>query len=139
MRIPNPYFKNTPLYGDLRVEKIVVDYDYPLLMVLQDADDARYLCMCFDTRDSQQWLVSPITDDDLIALLRNEITLARAFRDPNTKKILASMDYDTRAESFQLLDAEEVPEEDYPDPKDYLDPDPGEFDDYILQIDLTRT
>ena len=72
---------------------------------------------------------------DLLALLRNEITLAKAFMDPRTKKILASMDYKTRVDSYQLLDADEVLAEDYPDPKDYLDPDPGDYDAYIARID----
>ena len=139
MSIPSPYFVNTPLYGDLYMEEILVDYDYPLLMVLQDASKERYLCMCFDTRGSQQWLIAPIALEDLIALLRNEITLAKAFTDPRTKKILASMDYRTRADSYQLLDADEVPEADYPNPKDYLDPDPCEFDAYIMRIDPAGT
>ncbi len=60
MRIPSLYFENTPLYGDLYMEEILVDYDYPLLMVLQDVSERRYLCMCFDTRGSQQWLITPI-------------------------------------------------------------------------------
>lgn len=41
MSIPNPYFADTPLYGDLYMEEILVDYDYPLLMVLQDASKER--------------------------------------------------------------------------------------------------
>ena len=77
--------------------------------------------------------------EDLIALLRNEITLAKAFMDPRSNKILASMDYKTRVDSYQLLDADEVPAEDYPRPKDYLDPDPGDYDDYILRIDPAGT
>ena len=34
MVVPNPYFKNVPGLGDLKIEQIVVDYVYPLLSVL---------------------------------------------------------------------------------------------------------
>ena len=68
----------------------------------------------------------------MAALLQNGITLAEAFKDSRSKKVLASMDYKTRVDSFQLLNSDEVPECIYPDPKDYLDPDPGEFDDYLM-------
>ena len=36
MRLPDPYFKSVPGYGNLSVEQTIVDHDYPLLFVLID-------------------------------------------------------------------------------------------------------
>ena len=134
MVVPNPYFKNVPGLGDLKIEQIVVDYVYPLLSVLKDNSGNRYLCMCFDTRGAQQWLVTPIENSVLSALLKNEITLSYPFEDPHTKKIKVVLDYNTRNETFQLLDANQIPKENLPNPDEYLDSEPDEWAEYITKI-----
>lgn len=131
MSIPNPYFERVPQYGDLSMEKIIVDYVYPLLSVLKDSRGSRYLCMCFDTRGAQQWLITPISSKDLTALLKNEITLSAPFENTSSKKILAVRNYETKEESFLLLDAHQVPKEDLPEKGEYLDADSREWDEYI--------
>ena len=132
--IPNPYFKNVPGYGDLKMEQVIVDYVYPLLSVLKDDLSRRYLCMCFDTRGAQQWLITPILNNALAALLENKIKLASPFEDPHSRKILVNMDYRTKAETFQVLDACQVPKEDIPEAGEYLDAEPGEWDEYIRTL-----
>lgn len=131
MAIPNPYFKNVPDWGDLQMEQVIVDYIYPLLSVLKDVAGKRYLCMCFDTRGAQQWLVTPISNSGLIDLLNNEITLSAPFENPRTKKLRVTMDYHTRAETFQFLSASQIPKEDLPEAGEYLDAEPNEWEDYI--------
>ena len=37
------YFKATPQYGDLWMEQILVEYVYPILSVLVDENNERYL------------------------------------------------------------------------------------------------
>ena len=133
MVIPSPYFRNTP-YGDLKIEQILEDYDYPLLSVLLDNNGKRCLCMCFDVRESQQWLITPISDDTLVSLLNNETALEVPFKDPRAKKLLANLDYMTKEESFQLLDPKQVPDDDFPNSGDYLDSEEGEWDEYIERI-----
>lgn len=134
MLIPKPYFKNVPGYGNLEMEQVIVNYVYPLLSVLKDSTGNRYLCMCFDTREAQQWLVTPISIASLVSLLKNESTLASPFEDPYSKKILAVMDYQTREEMFQLLDADEIPKEYLPADGEYLDSESGEWDEYIKEL-----
>ncbi len=133
--IPNPYFKNVPGCGNLKMEQVIVDYVYPLLSVLKDDFGNRYLCMCFDTRGAQQWLITPISSSVLAALLGNKITLASPFENPGSRKILVSMDYRTRVETFQVLDACQVPKEDMPEAGEYLDAEPGEWDEYIRELE----
>lgn len=138
MPIPNPYFKNVPGFGDLKMEQVIVDYVYPLLSVLKDSSGRRYLCMCFDTRGAQKWLVTPISNDVLTALLKNEVTLSSPFEDPRTLKMRIVMDYHTRQELFQGLTAKQIPKEELPEPGEYLDAEPGEWADYIERINNVR-
>lgn len=134
MRIPDPYFEDVPCYGDLRMEKVIVDYVYPLLSVLKDSKGQRYLCMCFDTRGAQRWLVTPIRNVDLIKLLQNSITLSKPFEANYAKKILATRDYESKSDSFCVLNAEDIPSENLPAEGEYLDAEDNEWKDYIDQI-----
>lgn len=116
------------------MEQVIVDYVYPLLSVLKDGSGVRYLCMCFDTRGAQQWLITPVSTDALAALLENKITLAAPFEEPHTRKFLVNLNYQTRAETCQVLDASQIPEEDLPEAGEYLDAEPGEWDTYIGRL-----
>lgn len=138
MPIPNPYFKNVPGFGDLKMEQVIVDYVYPLLSVLRNESGRRFLCMCFDTRGAQKWLVTPISTQVLSALLKNEVTLSSPFEDPHTLKMRIVMNYDTRHELFQMLSAKQIPTEELPEPGEYLDADPGEWAEYIKLLNLVR-
>lgn len=138
MTIPNPYFKNVPGFGDLKMEQVIVDYVYPLLSVLRDKKGGRYLCMCFDTRGAQQWLVTPVSIQALTALLKNEVTLSSPFEDPHTLKMRIVMDYHTRQEFFQGLTAKQIPKEELPEPGEYLDAEPGEWAEYIKMLNLAH-
>lgn len=134
MPIPNPYFRDVPGCGNLKMEQVIVDYVYPLLSVLKDDLGNRYLCMCFDTRGAQQWLITSISSSVLTALLKNNITLASPFEDPHSRKFLVNMDYQTRVETFQVLDARQIPKEDLPEAGEYLDAELGEWDEYIRTL-----
>lgn len=131
MKIPEPYFVDVPIYGDLKMEKVIVEYIYPLLSVLLDNKNKRYICMCFDTRGAQQWLITPIDIIDLVKLLNNKITLDKPFKTPNGKKILAIRNYKTGEETFEQLSADQIPTEDLPAEGEYLDAEAGEWSDYI--------
>ena len=134
MRIPNPYFENVPVYGNLVMDEILVDYVYPLLSVLKDKSGHRYLCMCFDTRGAQQWIVAPISSSKLIKLKKNKLTLYDAFRLCEKIVILAVRNYETRTDSFQQLSPDDIPEEDLPPIGEYLDAEDDEWDAYIETI-----
>lgn len=134
MAIPNPYFRNVPDWGDLRMEQVIVDYVYPLLSVLKDSSGTRYLCMCFDTRGAQQWLVTPVSNKILVDLLNNKITLSAPFEDSRTKKLRVIMDYHTRAEDFQFLNVSQISKEELPEAEEYLDAEPDEWAEYIRML-----
>lgn len=134
MRIPNPYFENVPKVGNLRMEQIVVDYDYPLLSVLTDEKQSRYLSMCFDTRGSQQWLITPISNESLIQLLTNRIPLDAPYRESPTNVIHAVRNYETKTETFYELRPADIPDENLPAKGEYLDAEDDEWKEYIERL-----
>lgn len=138
MRIPDPYFEKVPQYGNLRMEQILVEYVYPLLSVLKDENDNRYLCLCYDTRGAQQWIITPISNVDLVELLQNKLTLSAPFEKSDWQKVHVVRNYENRLETFELLDASEVPEEDLPKKGEFLDSEDHEWDEYIEDIMLSN-
>ncbi len=134
MRIPDPYFENVLNYGDLRMEQILVEYDYPLLSVLVDRAKNRYLSMCFDTRGSQQWLIAPISSEMLIKLLTNRIALDVPYRKSQTCVIYAVRNYETKAETFCEMRPQDIPDENLPAKGEYLDAEENEWETYIEQL-----
>lgn len=134
MHIPNPYFKHVPQYGDLIMDQIIVDYVYPLLSVLKDRKNNRYLCMCFDTRGAQRWLIAPVSRRTLVRLLTDRIPLDEPFRKVGRQVIYAVRDYKTGNERFESLYSHEIPRENLPAPGEYLEAEEGEWDDYIQEL-----
>lgn len=139
MKIPEPYFENVPTLGNLSVEQVIVAYVYPLLSVLKDKAGSRYLCMCFDTRGTQQWLIAPISSANLVKLLTNRITLKEAFtKDANTV-IYAFRNYETETDSFVQMAPQQVPQDYLPASGEYLDAEPDEWETYIQQINASAS
>lgn len=130
MKIPKPYFSGVLHYGDLEMEQIIVEYTYPLLSVLTDRQKNRYLCLCFEIRNAQKWLIVPISTEKLIGLLSSEVTLAAPFEVAKSA-VLAIRNFDTNKESFYMIPAHEIPKEALPVSGAYLDAEDGEWTDYI--------
>ena len=133
MSIPRPYFKDVPGIGDLSVERILEEYDYALLFVLKDKDGKRYVCTCFDTRKCQRWLLAPISDENLVRLLRNGIQIRDTFLS-DTSAYYVRMDYKTREDTYKMAKTCDIPRDWLPD-EGYLDAPPHEWDDYIREIE----
>lgn len=134
MKIPNPYFKNVLNYGNLCMEQVIVEYDYPLLSILVDNKNNRYLSMCFDTRGSQQWLIAPISTENLIRLLTNRITLDAPYKKARSNIIYAVRNYETKVETFSELQPLDIPDENLPVAGEYLDSEENEWEEYIGQL-----
>ncbi len=132
--IPNPYFANVPKIGDLTMDYVILDYDYPLLFVCRDGSDNLYLCDCCDTYKEQRWIIAPISKRSLIALLTNKLTLRAAFEQAEGNCCVAVWSKEAPAEKYTLISAKEFDPEDLPDKGAYLDADEGEFEDYIDRL-----
>jgi len=133
-KMSNPYFRDVPKYGDLYMEQVIVDYDYPLLSVLRDGSGNRYLSMCFDTRGCQQWLITSIINQNLVELLTNRMALDIPYRNAPSSVIHAVRDYTTKAETFHELAPEDVPDEFLPRKGEYLDAEEGEWRGYVTRL-----
>lgn len=125
-----PYFTNVPLYGDLHIDYVLVDYVYHLLFTLKNSNGQYFICTCFDTRGAQQWLLAPVSVNTLLNLLQNQVPIKAAFLKTDTI-VHAKLDYETRKEIFRTMSPVDVPTEWFPSAGEYLNPDPGEHDDYI--------
>ena len=79
MKSKEPYFKNVPYLDDLYMEFIIFEYECPILFVCKNKEDRLYICVCYDIRESQQWIVAPIDQEILIQLLTNQIAIRDAF------------------------------------------------------------
>ena len=123
----------------LSMEQIIVEYVYPLLSVLKDEHGNRYLCICFDTRGAQQWIITPISTKNLIKLLKNKLTLSAPFESGDTPKVLAVRNYEEKKDCFNLLNASQIPEENLPVKGEFLDAEDDEWNAYIECIKLTAT
>ena len=127
----NVYFKDVPIYGDLEIDYIVVEDTYPVLFVLKNGKNDRFICVCCEVRDEQRWIINSITCEDLIKLLTDKITLADVFKINDFVKIVAIRNYSTKIETYYSTPPKSLDERDLPMPGVYLEAEPGEHNQYI--------
>lgn len=134
MKIPKPYFKNIPIYGDLEMDKIIIADFYPVLFILKDRIGNLFLALCCEIRKEQRWIVNKVSKNHLIKLLANEISAKELLISGTHKKVVAMRNYDTRKESFDLILANEIDVDDLPSDCSYIDAEQDEFKEYIERI-----
>lgn len=135
MRIPNPYFENIPIIGDLVMDYIIFEYDYPLLFICKTKGGEYYLGDCCDTYKEQRWLLAPISIDSIQKLLRNRITIREAFVNAVGLCCVATWSTGDLHEKYKLIGANEFAPEDLPEEGEYIDAEDNEHEDYILRIE----
>ena len=130
MNIPNPYFENVLEYGNLSVEEIFFEDFYLILFVLISKNNQRFLSDCCDIRNEQRWILSSISNDKLIALINNKITVYDAII-TSTEHIIAIRDYQTRHDHFESITLDSLDILDLPAKEEFLDTDPDDYKEYI--------
>lgn len=135
MRIPSPYFENIPIIGDLIMDYIIFEYDYPLLFICKTKDEEYYLGDCCDTYKEQRWLLAPISIEDIQKLLRNKITIREAFENAAGLCCVATWSTGDLHEKYKLIGANEFELEDLPEEGAYIDAEDNEHEDYIHRIE----
>jgi|GEM_PF-1025868 len=134
MNYPDPYFENVPNVGNLSMEYVIVEDEYPLLFLAIDDLERRYLCVCCDIRGSQRWIINQLPDKNILDLLLNKLTLRDAFVEGNRAKILATFDYEVRKDEYVVVDGDDIPKEDLPMEGEYLDEDLADHLPYVLKL-----
>lgn len=119
MYIPVPYFKAIPRLGNLTLDYIFIKDKYPLLFTCV-GENGLYLCLCFDDRIEQKWVIAPIDLDGLRRLINNEISIRSALK-PNLDGCLVTWSPDQKCENYSIVSCRSFADEDLPDEDVFLD------------------
>lgn len=134
MYIPNPYFEDIPVIGDLILEHIFVEDSYPILFVCSSKEKKLYLCLCRDNYKKQKWIISEIDVDILSKLIHDEISVYNAFKSHDGIAVRAIWPGLNSKTEFSLLDScKSIKDTDLPD-KDFFLEDEGESENYLQEV-----
>lgn len=120
MYIPNPYFKSVPYFGDMVLDYIFVKDDSPLLFTCV-ANNAMYLCLCYDNRVEQKWAISPIDVETLRKMVYDEIPICKAFKPENSLGCIVTWSLEDKREKYNMIPCKEMADDDLPDDDVYLE------------------
>lgn len=125
------YFENIKNIGNLYIEEILFEANYPVLFTLRDTLNNIYLAVCIDTRKKQRWIVISSAEQIIINMLRNKFTVREAFENSNSDVcFLISYVYDFPIEVVPTK-YEDVDELDLPSEGVYLGNSENDFEDYV--------
>lgn len=131
MKKNDVYFKNLDYLGDLNIDYIIFDYEYPVLFTCLDNKNNLYLCVCCDIRNEQRWIITTINEDTLINMLSDKITIRDAFVIEKFDHYLVKYYGPNKPEECIKVFVSDIPTEDLPMEEEFIEADEGEFDQYI--------
>lgn len=135
----NPYFTDIPGIGNLNWEEIFVDDTCPVFFTLISKTGQRYISVCCEFYEEQRWLISPISNSNLIRMLKNEISLKNVFLTQNEEKcVIAHWSKDDRTLRYDIVDTCDLPEDDLP-LDEMLETEDGEYAEYIERLEENDT
>lgn len=126
------YFNNIGHSGQLDIEYVFMEYHHPILFISKDHYNNRYLCLCYEFRKVQRWLIGRIEQNDIEYMAQGEISIYEAF-DRNREELYLveyTIDKEEKCKKvrFEDLDEDILPEKDL-----FLDED--DYEDYINFIE----
>nr|WP_289706959.1 hypothetical protein [Enterocloster clostridioformis] len=117
----NVYFTNVLDIGDLYLEKVLFEYDNePIVFTCKDSNNYRYLCVCDDIIDSHSWIVTKISNEILIDVIQNRISILSAFETSGNKIIIIDYDFESDDYHYQALNFDDIDEDELPSKNQYL-------------------
>ena len=133
------YFYYVHDYGTLYFDCILIEQDFPLLFILKNEKDERFICACFEIKKQQSWVINKINVQEIEELLTNKIDIRQAFLLDNDRdrKIIIS-----KKNRYKKLDIEvKIVNKNYLIDKDiildegnYLEAEENEFSEYLSLI-----
>ena len=106
--------------GELYKEIDLVCFDVPLLFVCKDVTDKRYLILCIDEEEGQ-YLCLQISNQILLKMLNNHITMAETFKQPGTRdNFLISYNFSEHKFEGKYIDVKNVKSDMLPDEGAYF-------------------
>lgn len=116
-----------PVLGKLTREHIFYQMGiYPILFVCKDENQNRYLCSC--CRLGKEWIISRVSENVLIALIEDKITIREIFEDCDALGLMVKWD----GERFFCV--QEIPDDALPEKGALLELDSGETDKYRKKL-----
>lgn len=125
-------FFNIEKYGELKIDRVIFEAAYPVLFTCVNDRQDLFLCVCCqNNRAGTKWLLSKSSSSDIIRMLRDELTIRDALLQNSDCRITITSD--NRGVHVEFDNAEVWAADSIYLPKtgEYLDADPGEFDDDI--------
>lgn len=119
MYIPTPYFKNIPGIGDLEMDHIFLEDNYPILFICKNEEEKLYLCLCRTVVSEQKWLISEISLQTLEDLIYNNVSIYDAFKANNHIYIIHW--HKTNQYKYDIIPTANISDFDLPDKTIFLD------------------
>ncbi len=133
------YFTDIPNIGDLDLEKVLFEDICPIFFTLISKEQKRYIGVCCELYGEQRWLISPISDSNLIRMLKDEISMRDAFLTQNTEKcIIAHWSKENPTIRYDLVDTCNLPKDDLP-LGECLESEDDEIEEYIELLEQSNT
>jgi len=119
-------------YGALYMDKIIFEAAYPVLFICTDEKKHLFMCVCCqNNEEGRRWLICRTTADNILDMLRDKASIrASLLKMPNDRFMI----YEAVGEKPTEVDDSTVWEEEsiyLPKKGEFLDAEPGEFDDEI--------
>lgn len=117
----------------MQMDMVLFDYIYPVLFTCADNDGKLYLAVCYwADGDKKEWLIAETTPRRAIDLLQDKTTL----RDPflNAPLWQAILKRGEELPTAVRVNAEDIDQHCLPTAGEYMDSDPGEFDEEIQEL-----
>lgn len=102
------YFENTPNIGNLYLEHIFYEYGEPILFVCCGSNNRRYLCSC--CKLSERWILSQVSEEELIQLIDNSISIRSLFESRTHSLFMVSWDGVSLSTEFDNIAPEFLPD-----------------------------
>lgn len=127
------YFNDVPDVEKLYLDEVFFEFEnIPILFSCVDIYEKYYLCICSEIRKIQKWVITPISSELLIKMLKDKITIYEAFKESIENKIIAQYNRATDI-SYKKVKFVDIEECDLPDKDEFLE-DEDSFVDYINEL-----
>lgn len=116
--------------GELKIDRIFFESYYPILFTCSNEKEELFLCVCCQANaDGKKWLITKTDGETIVCILKNEITVRKAFLkypqlqitvfddNSNDLSIIRGDDKDWNNDTSEAL----------PEKGEYLDAEDGEF------------
>lgn len=121
-------FVKIPNYGLLKIDRVIFEASYPILFTCLSEKNELFVCVCCQNNDKgKKWLISKVSSDTMVKMLKDEIPIRDAFLEDSCCRITVHK-YKEKTDIY--FDDENDWSENsiyLPQKGEYLEADPDEF------------